>query len=299
MILSVDDGKRPQVSLEEAFVVSNLLPKLLKRLVGTEHSMQDDVTQPLHTGLGGTRPSLFLQREFEALKSLPSDSVDCIWTDPPYFLSNGGISFNKGKVVSVDKGNWDSSRGIERDAAFHWTWIKLCFEKLKAGGTIWVSGTYHSYIPCGYALTRLGFKILNDIVWEKPNPPPNVSKRRFVHASELLLWAAKPSAGKTGHFFNWNAMKRRNGGSPMKSVWRIPTPNRAEKKYGRHPTQKPVDLVERCLIASTQPGDLVLDPFMGSGTTGVAALRLGRRFVGIESNLEYIALAKRRLRYFC
>lgn len=232
------------------------------------------------------------QDAIEALQQLPDRSVDCIWTDPPYFLSNGGISYQNGRVCSVNKGSWDLSRGYGADLAFHSSWVRECFRILRPGGTLWASGTYHAYLPIGHALNEAGFRILNDIVWAKTNPPPNVTASRFVHASEILLWATRPGAR---HTFNHDAMRELNGGSPMQSVWRIRPPHPTEKKFGRHPTQKPVELVSRCMVASTRLGDLVVDPFMGSGTTGVAALRLGRRFLGVERDSSHLDLAIRRL----
>lgn len=234
---------------------------------------------------------------FAVLRTLPDRSVDCVWTDPPYLLSNDGITCVSGKMVKVNKGEWDRSRGIALDYEFNRAWLAECLRLLTPGGTIWVSGTLHVYLSVGMAMQELGFRILNDIVWEKPSPPPNLGCRCFTHASEILLWATKASRGsKARYTFNYEAMKTENGGKQMKSIWRLPTPNGAEKRFGRHPTQKPVALVARCLRASTNPGDLVLNLFAGSGSSGVAALELGRRFIGIEREAGYAALAAKRLR---
>ena len=230
------------------------------------------------------------------LAALPADSVDCIWTDPPYLLSNDGVTCVAGKRVSVNKGDWDRSGGIEQDHEFNLSWLRECQRILKPAGTIWVSGTYHIYLSVGMALMQLGFRILNDIVWEKNNPPPNLGCRCFAHSTETLLWATKAAKGsKHRYTFNYQEMKAENGGKQMKTVWRLPAAGKAEKQHGKHPTQKPLALIERCLRASTNPGDLVVDPFAGSFTTGVAAIKLGRRFIGSEWLEEYAELGVKRL----
>jgi len=223
------------------------------------------------------------------------EPFDMIFADPPYFLSNGGITCHAGKMVEVHKGSWDESKGPEVNHEFNMAWLSRCQKALKPDGTIWVSGTHHVIHSVGYAMQQLGMKILNDITWEKPNPPPNLSCRYFTHATETIIWAAKNEQSK--HFFNYDAMKKINGGKQMKSVWSFAPPAKEEKKFGKHPTQKPVALLERILMASTNRGDLVLDPFAGSATTGVAAVRLGRRFIGIEQEPEFIELSVERLRH--
>ncbi len=239
---------------------------------------------------------LVLGDVFEVSTLLDDESVDCVWTDPPYLLSNDGITCINGRMVKVNKGEWDRSRGVDLDHQFNLGWIAACFRVLRPGGTIWVSGTLHCYPSVGLALQQVGFTLLNDIVWEKPAPPPNLSRRRFTHSTEILLWAAKPAAKRRlGHTFNYGEMRAENGGKQMKNVWKMSPPSRAEKLLGKHPTQKPVALVERCLRASTSPGELVFDPFAGSGTTGIAALRTGRRFLGCEMDAGYADLASRRL----
>jgi site-specific DNA-methyltransferase (adenine-specific) len=233
---------------------------------------------------------------FAILPTVPDGSVDCIWTDPPYLLSNDGMTCVSGKMVKVNKGEWDRSRGIDADHEFNRAWLTECLRVLTPGGTVWVSGTLHVYLSVGMAMQQLGFRILNDIVWEKPAPPPNLGCRCFTHSTEILLWATKAKkGGKARHTFNYAAMKAENGGKQMKSVWRFPKPAAGEKRDGKHPTQKPLALVVRCLKASTNPGDLVLDLFAGSGSTGVAALELGRRFLGIERERKYADLAAARL----
>lgn len=235
------------------------------------------------------------QRSF--LASLPEASVDCIWTDPPYFLSNDGPTCVGGRRRKVNKGEWDRSSGVTGDHDFNRAWLAECLRVLTPEGTIWVSGTTHVYLSVGMAMMELGFRILNDIVWEKPNPPPNLGCRCFTHSTETILWATKAARGsRHRHVFNYAAMKEANDGRQMKNVWRFAAPGADEKRHGRHPTQKPLALIERCLAASTMPGQRVLDPFAGSGSTGVAALRLGRRFVGCEIDEAYARLASARLR---
>ena len=229
----------------------------------------------------------------EILEKIPADSVDLIFADPPYFLSNGGITCHAGRMVSVNKGDWDRSRGADANHAFNRAWLAACQRVLKPNGTIWVSGTAHVIHSVGFAMQQLEFKLLNDISWVKPNPPPNLSCRYFTHSTETIIWAAKNR--KSRHTFHYALMKRLAGGKQMKSVWTIPPPEPWEKKFGKHPTQKPVALLERILLASSSEGDLVLDPFLGSGTTLVAALRVRRRALGVEFSLDSITLSLRRL----
>ncbi len=231
----------------------------------------------------------------ELMASLSAESVDCIWTDPPYNLSNDGITCVGGRMVKVNKGEWDRSQGTELDHEFNKAWLAACYRLLKPTGTIWVTGTLHVYPSVGFAMQQLGFRILNDIIWEKPAPPPNLGCRCFTHSTELILWATKARKGKERYTFNYEEMKAENGDKQMKNVWRISAPSKAEKLYGKHPTQKPIDLVSRCLRASTNPGDLVFDPFSGSSTTGVAALSLGREFIGCEADTGHIELSIKRL----
>jgi site-specific DNA-methyltransferase (adenine-specific) len=198
-------------------------------------------------------------------------------------------------MVKVNKGEWDRSRGVEMDHEFNKAWLAACYRLLKPTGTIWVSGTLHVYPSVGFAMQQLGYRILNDIVWEKPAPPPNLGCRTFTHSTEIILWATKAQKGKDRYTFNYEAMKAENGGKQMKSVWRLPTPSKDEKRHGKHPTQKPVALVARCLRASTNVGDVIFDPFAGSSTTGVAALALERHFIGCEMSDQYIDLSRSRL----
>jgi site-specific DNA-methyltransferase (adenine-specific) len=217
----------------------------------------------------------------------PDGVFDMIFADPPYFLSNGGITCHAGKMVSVNKGDWDKSRGIEENHEFNRAWLDRCQRVLKPNGTIWVSGTAHVVHSVGYAMQQLGFKLLNDITWVKPNPPPNLSCRYFTHATETIIWAAKHAKSK--HYFDYQRMKKTAGGKQMKSVWEFRPPGREEKVHGKHPTQKPEALIARIVEASTNRGDLVLDPFAGSGTTAVAAARQDRMVVGLELEPHYVA----------
>jgi site-specific DNA-methyltransferase (adenine-specific) len=232
----------------------------------------------------------------EALAMLPDNSVDCIWTDPPYLLSNDGVTCVSGRRTRVNKGEWDRSRGIEEDFAFHRAWLAECYRVLKPAGTIWVTGTLHVYLSVGMAMQQLGYRILNDIIWEKPSPPPNLGCRCFTHSTEVILWATKAKKGsKDRYTFHYDEMREENGGRQMKNVWRLPAARKSEKRHGKHPTQKPVELVARCLRASTNPDDLIVDPFAGTGATGVAALSLGRRFLGVEREEQYAQIAAVRL----
>ncbi|MBZ5527985.1 MAG: site-specific DNA-methyltransferase [Acidobacteriia bacterium] len=229
----------------------------------------------------------------DILAAIPADSVDLIFADPPYFLSNGGITCHAGKMVSVHKGDWDKSRGADANHDFNRAWLAACQRVLKPNGSLWVSGTSHVIHSVGFAMQQLEFKLLNDISWVKPNPPPNLSCRYFTHATETIIWAAKNK--KSRHTFNYPLIKRLNGGKQMKSVWTIPPSESWEKRFGKHPTQKPVALLERILLASSNEGDLVLDPFMGGGTTIFSAMRLRRRALGCDLSLESIELSVRRI----
>lgn len=220
-------------------------------------------------------------------------SFDLIFADPPYFLSNGGITCKNGKMVTVNKGDWDKSQGPELNHEFNLEWLGRCQKLLSENGTIVVSGTHHAIFSVGYAMQQLGMKILNQITWEKPNPPPNLACRYFTHSTETLIWAAKNEKSK--HHFNYDLMRQINGGKQMKDVWRFTAPGKTEKTFGKHPTQKPVSLLERVILSSTQEGDSILDPFNGSGTTGVAAIKHGRKYFGLEMDSEYIELSEKRL----
>jgi site-specific DNA-methyltransferase (adenine-specific) len=252
---------------------------------------------------GGERPAPYFvseQGDFvlyhgDALEVLPKvvdASVDLIFADPPYFLSNGGMTCQSGKMVSVNKGGWDRLESVEAMHDFNRAWLTVCRSALQANGAIWVSGTRHVIFSVGFAMQELGFKLLNEITWEKPNPPPNLSCRYFTHSTETILWASRDPKSK--HKFNYQLMRSHAGDRQMKSVWRFTAPTGTEKTFGTHPTQKPLALLERIVLASTDEGDLVVDPFVGSGTTGIAATRHRRRFIGIDTEAQFLDLAIKR-----
>lgn len=243
---------------------------------------------------------------FKLLKKIEPKSVNMIFADPPYFLSSGGISCQNGKQVSVNKGEWDLTKTIEDRIKYHRKWISLCRCVLDDNGTIMISSTLHSVYAIGVALELEGFSIINNIIWKKTNPAPNLACRCFTHSTETVIWARKQlTAKKKGkHYFAYEEMKEENGGKQMKDVWEFEelepeifetaTTPKSEKKSGKHPTQKPIALLDRLIRATTKEGDLVLDPFNGSGTTGIVAARLKRRYTGIEINKNYLELTKKR-----
>lgn len=245
---------------------------------------------------GETRVAIYQTECVSGMLLMPEDSVDIIFADPPYFLSNGGITCQAGRMVSVDKGKWDKSPGVEQMHEWNKEWLSACQRCLTKDGTIWVSGTHHVIYSVGFAMQQLGFKLLNHITWEKPNPPPNLSCRYFTHATEEVIWAAKSE--KSRHVFNYDLMKADNNDKQMKSVWELYSPTNGEKKYGKHPTQKPLSLLDRIIRASSNPGDIVMDPFMGSGTTAIAAMNNNRLAIGFEVETEYIELTKKRFSDF-
>ena len=240
-------------------------------------------------------------------KKYPDGIFDLIFADPPYFLSNGGITCQAGKMVSVNKGEWDKLPSVDQMHEFNRAWLAACQKVLKPNGTIFVSGTSHVIHSIGFAMQQLEFKILNDITWVKPNPPPNLSCRYFTHASETILWAAKNKKSK--HKFNYAVMREFADRKQMKSVWydikwddpeqqilfEIYPPGKEEKKFGKHPTQKPEKLLERLILSASDKDDRVFDPFYGAGTTAVAAKKLGRKFIGCELDSQYISIALKKL----
>lgn len=217
---------------------------------------------------------------------------DMVFADPPYFLSNGGISVQSGKKVCVDKGDWDKSQGAEQDLAFTQAWLEAVRKVLKPSGTVWISGTYHNIFQVAHCLTELDYKILNVITWQKTNPPPNLSCRYFTYSTEFIIWARREK--KVPHFYNYELMKIINGGEQMRDVWSMPAIGRWEKSFGKHPTQKPLPLLCRILLAATNERDWVLDPFTGSSTTGIACSLLNRRFLGIDKEREFLDLSIKR-----
>lgn len=238
--------------------------------------------------------SLYNADALDLLKSFPNNSVDLIFADPPYFLSNGGITCHSGKMVLVDKGEWDKESSAFSMDEFNYYFLKESQRIIKDTGSIWVSGTFHNIYSIGYHMQKLQMKILNNITWQKTNPAPNLSCRMFTHSTETIIWARKSERSK--HYFNYEAMKLENDGKQMKDVWSFPTVKKSEKKFGKHPTQKPLDLLKRIVLSSSKEGDLVLDPFVGSGTTGVACLELNRKFIGIDNNDDYLTIAVSRIK---
>jgi site-specific DNA-methyltransferase (adenine-specific) len=217
---------------------------------------------------------------------------DMVFADPPYFLSNNGLSIQNGEIVSVNKGNWDKSYGFEFVNDFNRQWLSLIREKMTEDATIWISGTLHNIFSIGQILTELDFKILNVITWEKTNPPPNFSCRFFTHSTEQIIWARK--SRKVPHFFDYELMKKLNGDKQMKDVWKLPAIAPWEKSCGKHPTQKPLSVLTRLILASTKPGAWILDPFTGGSTTGIAANLFNRKFVGIDQEEEFLKISIQR-----
>ena len=230
----------------------------------------------------------------ELMNLMPPESVDVVFADPPYRLSTGGVTVKSGRLTSVNKGDWDRSRGLREDHKFNLRWLKAARRILKPDGTLWVTGTHHIIFSLGFALQQLRFRIINDVIWQKPNATPNALHTTFTHAHETLLWASKGKGVR--HTFNYDLINSPDPSGQVSSVWRIRTVPKAEKLHGYHPTQKPLRLVRRALLASTKEGALVFDPFAGSGTTAVAAKELNRSFVGTELEEEYVDLAARRIK---
>ncbi|MCK5822374.1 MAG: site-specific DNA-methyltransferase [Bacteroidales bacterium] len=217
---------------------------------------------------------------------------DMVFADPPYFLSNNGLSIQSGKIVSVNKGKWDKSHGFDYINNFNRKWLKQVRELMKEDATIWISGTMHNIFSIGQILTELDFKILNIITWQKTNPPPNFSCRYFTYSTEQIIWARKSK--KVPHFYNYKLMKQLNGDKQMQDVWKLPAIAKWEKSCKKHPTQKPLSILTRIIMASTKPNAWVLDPFAGSSTTGIASNLANRRFLGIDKEAEYLEISKCR-----
>ena len=230
---------------------------------------------------------------FKVLKKIEDKTFDIIFADPPYFLSNNGITCSGGKMISVNKGDWDKSLTLKEKHSFNKRWIKECYRILKDTGTIWISGTLHNIYSIGMSLEESGFKILNNITWQKTNPPPNLACKTFTHSTETILWARK-DLKNVKYTFNYDAMKQMNANKQMKDVWTTSLTKPSEKKQGKHPTQKPLEILDKIILASTKENDLILDPFCGSSTTGISAVKLGRKYIGIDNEKEYLDLSIRR-----
>ena len=230
---------------------------------------------------------------FKVIKKFEDKSIDMIFAYPPYFLSGNGITCSGGKMVSVNKGEWDKALSIKEKHKFNKKWIRECYRILKDNGTIWISGTLHNIYSIGMALEEEGFRIINNITWQKTNPPPNLTCKTFTHSTETMLWARK-DLKNIKYTFNYTLMKEINNSKQMKDVWTTSLTKPSEKKCGKHPTQKPLEILDRIILASTKEKDLILDPFCGSSTTGISAVRLNRRYIGIDNEKEYIELSIRR-----
>lgn len=228
---------------------------------------------------------------FEILSKFKS-KFDLIFADPPYFLSNDGLSIQSGKIVSVNKGVWDKSYGIDEIDKFNLEWLEMTKNALNDNGSVMISGTYHNIFSIGRALQKLDFKILNIITWQKTNPPPNFSCRYLTHSTEQIIWARKSEKHK--HIFNYELMKKINDNKQMKDVWAFPAIAPWEKSCGKHPTQKPLRLLVRLILMASYENSLICDPFSGSSTTGIAANLVGRNFIGIEKEKEFIDISLAR-----
>lgn len=230
---------------------------------------------------------------FKALKNFKEKSFDMIFADPPYFLSNDGVTCSSGRMVNVNKGNWDKTLSVKDKHKFNRKWIKESYRVLKDNGTIWISGTLHNIYSIGMALEEEGFKIINNITWQKTNPPPNLACKTFTHSTETIIWARK-DLNPSKYIFNYNLMKELNNNKQMKDVWTTSLTKPSEKKCGKHPTQKPLEILDKIILASTKENELILDPFCGSSTTGISANKLNRSYIGIDNSKEYLELSKRR-----
>ena len=235
--------------------------------------------------------TLYLGNSMQILCQL-QEQVDMIFADPPYFLSNGGKKIQGKRMVSVDKGNWDKLDSIDSIDQFNQEWINACRPLLKDNGTIWVCGTFHNIYSVEKCLKNAGFQIINVITWQKSDPTPTWGELHFNFSSEYIIWARKNPKSK--HYFNYELMKQINGGVLMPDVWKLPTVGMWEKTCGKHPTQKPLRLLYRIIMSSTRVGEVILDPFAGSCSTGIAANLLDRKFIGIDQSEEYLNLGKRR-----
>lgn len=218
--------------------------------------------------------------------------VDMIFADPPYFLSKNISKCINGTWKSFEKGEWDRATSQDNINAFNKKWLSACRNVLKDNGTIFVTGTYHNIFSVASCMVELGYKILNIIVWQKSDAKPTLSRNFFNFTTEYIVWARKNE--RISHYFNCELMEQLNGGARMSDVWRIPFLSSWEMKYGKHPTQKPLRLLYRVILASTHEGDTILDPFAGSCTTGIAADLLNRKFIGIDQSLEYLMYGIRR-----
>lgn len=218
-----------------------------------------------------------------------SQKFDLVYADPPYFLSSNGLTIHNGKVVSVNKADWDKSLDYEDILQFNKEWIKSILPLMKNEATIWISGTTHNIFTILHAIKLLNLKFLNMITWQKTNPPPNFYTKIFKHTTEYILFARK--SHKVTHYFNYDLMKALNNEKRMTDVWTMPSIGKWEKSCGKHPTQKPLSVLSRIILAASKEGDTILDPFTGSSTTGIAANLLNRNFIGIDNSSEYLDMS--------
>jgi len=214
------------------------------------------------------------------------ESIDLIFADPPYFLSNGGNTIKSGKIVSVNKAKWDEIPEKSELYKFNLKWISNCRKALKPEGTIWISGTVHNIFAILQALKETKYKVLNVITWQKTNPPPNFYKKIFLQSTEYIIFARREK--NITHLFNYDILYKINNQRRMSDVWNLPAVQRWEKECGNHPTQKPLHLITRIILSASKAGDIILDPFSGSGTTGIASNLLNRKYCGIELSEEYL-----------
>lgn len=237
---------------------------------------------------------LYLGDCVEEMNEMPRQSIDVIFADPPYFLSRkDGTTCQSGQRVSVEKGDWDHKRGAGSTHQFNGRWLNAARRVLKRTGTIWVTGTSHNIHSVAMAMAQLDYRLINEVTWQKPNPPPNLGCRCLTHSHETLLWASRNADVR--YHFDYETMKSENGGKQMKDVWRGTPPPKAERTG--HKTQKPLWLVRRCLLASVPPGGHVLDPFNGSGTTAMAVVEAGNdwAYTGIDNDEKWLGVTRKRL----
>lgn len=281
-------------SQKEAELAAERLYRLNNVILSSEDYISTEISVDKHQSYYKSPNNDFTIIKGDCVETLSKFKFDfdMIFADPPYFLSGGGISYQSGKIVCVDKGEWDKPTTPEEMDAFNLRWLAACREHMKDYATIWISGTHHNIFSVQQQLLKLGFKILNVITWAKTNPPPNISCRYFTYSTEFIIWARK--SPKVAHYFNYDLMKELNGHKQMTDVWQLPAIGKWEKSCGKHPTQKPLGVLARLIQASTQPGEWILDPFSGSATTGIAANLLGRRYLGLEIEDEFLVMSKAR-----
>jgi modification methylase len=257
-------------------------------------------SSPDHAALASAIDRILVGDCVESLRRLPAASIDLIFADPPYNLQlEGVLTRPDASVVDAVDDDWDKFSSFAEYDAFTKAWLAECRRVLKPNGTLFVIGSYHNIFRVGATLQDLGFWLLNDIIWRKANPMPNFRGRRFTNAHETMIWASRDAKAK-GYTFNYEALKAGNEDCQVRSDWYMPLCTGGERLKGEdgakaHPTQKPEALLARIIMAASNPGDVVLDPFFGTGTTGAVAKKLGRHFIGLERDLSYVAHAEKRI----